>query len=88
MLKGCKKQMIVLRGTGSEIFDVAYFILKNGIKPEDHTAMLIEANRIIEENRINTKRPQNTRSALKSTLIFALGALLGAGLVLFSVILT
>ena len=89
MLKGCQKQMIVLRGTGSEIFEEAYFVLKK--VPDGSvgkSAMLLEANRIVEENRIGISRRKNTPDALKGLFFFIAGLLLGSGLVLFSVLLT
>lgn len=89
MLKGCKKQMIVLRGTGSEIFDEAYFVLKNGVNAETcGGAMLTEANRIVEENRTGVKKAARPLDAMKSALFFVCGTLLGAGIALLSVFLS
>ena len=50
--KGCQKRMIMLKNTGSEIFEEAYFILKELPKKPAVTEsdMVREANRIIEEN--------------------------------------
>ncbi len=92
MLKGCRKQMIVLHGTASEIFDEAYFILKKGSesKTEQHlregerTTMLLEANRILEENRIGGQVRGRGRYTLYYLLFFLCGIILGAG----SIILT
>ena len=34
MIKGCSRRMIVLKDTGSELFDEAYFMLKSGKLPK------------------------------------------------------
>ncbi len=94
MFKGCQKQMIVLRGTGSEIFDEAYFILKNGgrvregsLKKDsasERTAMLLEANRILEENRLcDNSRPRGYY-ALRYSVLFIIGFILGIGSILLA----
>ena len=51
-IKGCSRQMIVLNGTGSSMFETAYFIVKPDadIRPHTHSDLLREANRIVEEN--------------------------------------
>ncbi|MBE6538164.1 MAG: hypothetical protein E7671_01705 [Ruminococcaceae bacterium] len=94
MLKGCQKQMIVLRGTGSEIFDEAYFILKSNEKDrrgggrcysaEENAAMLFEANRILEENRFSRPSRPAGYYALRYTLFFTAGVLLGAAFILLT----
>ena len=50
--------------------------------------MLLEANRILEENRIGIPRRKSSSDAAKGLFFFIAGLLLGAGLVLFSVLLT
>lgn len=99
MLKGCRKQMIVLRGTGSEIFDEAYFILKSDAEKgkmganasarpskrfsgRDQTTMLLEANRILEENRIEDGLRSKSYYALRYMIFFASGLLVGIASVL------
>jgi hypothetical protein len=52
MIKGCSKRMIVLKNTGSDFFDEAYFVIKphrtiNSFRGEK--AFIDEANRIIKE---------------------------------------
>ncbi len=92
MLKGCQKQMVVLRGTGSEVFEEAYFILKNKIhlKNAGDTALLLEANKLLEENR--QAPPQNKRNQASANkrfgiIYFLLGLLLGVTLSLISFML-
>lgn len=98
MLKGCQKQMIVLRGTGSEIFDEAYFILKSNSEKnkkaggfyseQESAAMLFEANRILEENRFTSPVRSRGYYALRSALFFAAGLLIGASFILITLALT
>lgn len=50
--KGTQKKMIMLKNTGSEYFDEAYFIIKDGVARSDSECendMIKEANRIISE---------------------------------------
>ena len=52
MLKGCQKKIIVMKNTGSPIFEEAYFILSENAQ-RAHTSerdMISEANRIIRES--------------------------------------
>ena len=49
MVKGYKRQVVVLRGTERDSFTEAYFLLKeaNGEKP--HSDLVAEANRILAD---------------------------------------
>lgn len=77
MIRGAKKQMIVLNTGNSPYFDTAYFILKN--KPSrDKTAtgdILAEANRILCESAPQRPLPH---SRLASFRLFCAGVLCGA----------
>ena len=96
MFKGYQKQMIVLRGTGSEIFDEVHFILKKGgessnrygseqkYSRSEQSAMLLEANRIIEENRLGNKSRSQGYYAARYALLFTLGFILGAAFILLA----
>lgn len=51
MIKGCQRKIIVIRDTGSDFFDEAYFIIKDGgTIPAGDDDMIAEANRILERN--------------------------------------
>ena len=61
-MKGCQKRIIVMKNTGSNIFDEVYFILKdNAVRTSSMTEndMVSEASRIVMENLIiaGPKRP-------------------------------
>jgi len=83
--KGCQKRMIMLKNTGSEIFDEAYFILKEERVLKADTSendMVREAGRIINENLISAcykkGTPTYVRDKLKTLMWYAVGALSGA----------
>lgn len=55
-MSGYERKIILLKNTGSEIFDEAYFILKEkqGGEPSlSESEMIREANRIVSENLIS-----------------------------------
>lgn len=55
MLRGTRKQIILIKDTKSGIFDEAYFVLKpNGAESLSDSDMISEANRIIEANTTST----------------------------------
>lgn len=68
VMKGCQKRMIVIKNTGSNLFDEAYFILNdNAVRSQSISEhdMVGEAARIIAENMIISDRsdkPQKRRS--------------------------
>ena len=68
-MRGCQRKIIMLRGTDSEIFDEAYFLLRKDFDRErqDEDALLREAQRLVELN--TTRRRTKTRP---KWLLFAL----------------
>ena len=80
MIKGAKKQMIVIRTGDSRYFDEAYFVLRGdaGNKTARDTDILHEANRILSENHPTGARTL-PRRWLK-WLFFGIGCLCGAAL--------
>ncbi len=75
--KGCEKRMIMIKSTGSDLFEEAYFILNNkGKRTADRTDMVREANRII--SRAGLTEPQRPKRK-SSMLQFAIGFLSGVG---------
>lgn len=52
MLKGCQRKIIMLKNTGSNIFEEAYFVIRDSAL-RSHVSeadMIAEANRIIRDN--------------------------------------
>lgn len=69
MIKGCTKKMVLLKDTGSDFFEEAYFILKTdspfgALRSERD--FVAEANRIIAESRTDGQRatPQSPRKRI------------------------
>ncbi len=76
MLKGCQKNVIILRGTDSEIFEEAFFILKRDVELDGklrESDMITEAKRILEANA--TGRPAGRGKNIRGAMIcFSVGA--------------
>ena len=80
MVKGCQRQIVLLRGTGSELFEEAYFILKPEKANLSQTRMITEANRIIEENTLQKKRTfKSSDDSRRGRFFFFLLGLLSGG---------
>ncbi|MBQ3183888.1 MAG: hypothetical protein IJB24_07795 [Clostridia bacterium] len=75
--KGCEKRMIMLKNTGSELFEEAYFIINNKRSSQASTYdMIKEANRIVAENDII---PQIKEKQKKPIFFYILGIFSGMG---------
>ena len=85
MIKGARKQMIVVRTGDSRFFDEAYFVLREDLKKEKQksTDILSEANRILAE--IAPELSPAHKKKNKQWIFFGVGGLCGAVL---SVIVT
>lgn len=84
VIKGIQKNMVVVKNTGSRIFEEAYFILREKAdssgKKQD---MVTEANRIIAANTLSpekalTARRERKKERRRRLLFFFLGILAGA----------
>ena len=49
-MRGYQKRVIFLKHTGSRIFDEAYFVVSPSAEKSSENDMVLEANRIIEDN--------------------------------------
>ena len=85
MIKGARKEMIVVRTGNSRYFDEAYFVLREDAqkKKRKSTDILSEANRILAE--ISPDPSPVFKKSGREWLFFLIGSLCGAGL---SIILT
>ena len=73
-MRGCERKIIMLKGTNSEIFDEAYFLIRRDFKEEKGAEIVREAQRIVD---MNTTR-RRARSKRKSERIaFAVGVFVG-----------
>ena len=81
-MKGTQKKMLLLKNTGSELFEEAYFILKDRFPAVavSESEMIREANRIVSENLISGYFDSGKkRKRLTPLQTFLLGLALGAG---------
>ena len=81
MLSGCKRNMIVLRGTGSDLFEEAYFVVREEAERRSETDMLAEAERIINKNR-SSRSNEMKKARLFSLFSFLFGLFCGVFLLL------
>ena len=79
-MAGCRRQVVFLRGTESQFFDEAYFIVKEkageGAKERD---ILEEANRIVRDCYRDLERRSRPRGFVRYVLPAVIGAAIGAG---------
>ena len=87
MIKGARKQMIVVRTGSSRYFDEAYFVLRENVQKEKQksTDILGEANRILAEMIPNPSASQKPK--VGRWLFFAAGGICGAALSILGAIL-
>ncbi|MBQ2766667.1 MAG: hypothetical protein IJF49_01150 [Clostridia bacterium] len=80
MVKGCQRRIILLRGTGSGMFEEAYFILKPEKAHLPEQMMIAEANRIVEQNLLRGGRRERSTPQKPSgkLLAFLLGLMSGS----------
>ncbi len=79
MVKGAKRNMIVLRDTDSALYEEAYFLLREDLDEPipAQTALIEEANRIVCDNLITASLARSPRKARKTDgLIWYLTGLL------------
>ena len=90
MIKGCRKNMIAVKGEEKDIFETAYFILKDSCSeinmPESN--ILLEAEKIREKSLLNNenlsssekkrKNKDSEKKSSRSLLPFAAGATVGS----------
>ena len=99
MIKGCKKNVVYVRNTDSELFEEAYFILSDDFEqsPTSEPDMLAEANRIIARTPVASyfglcpdvqkKKRSDPRPAFSRGLWFIAGALFSSAIALMISIL-
>ena len=86
MIKGISRKMFVLKDTKSDIFEEAYFVIKERVDEKNtasDTDMVAEANRIIDENDIFIKEKYTEKkpslapfSAFMAGIFFAVAVIM------------
>ncbi len=86
MIKGCQRKVIVVKGEEENMFEYAYFVLKNDLKYDRlcEGDMVSEANKIIEasddtrERKIKSKSKNKDKNGKKIIIPFSVGAAVGS----------
>lgn len=95
MLRGAKKNMIVVRTRDSHMFEEAYFVMRREAQTaaEDDLSILWEANRILENATASTRREpvshrrSTDRPYWRNLIWFGAGMLSGGGTVVLCLLL-
>lgn len=77
MLKGYQKRVVILKNTGSKMFEEAQFVLKEDYSRASDFDIVSEATRLINDTAIRVEKPPR-RKKVSEILPFSLGILLGA----------
>lgn len=73
-MRGCQRKIILLKGTDSQIFDEAYFLLRRESEDRGQEEIVREAQRIIDRNTTRRRRHHLSR---RDVIAFAIGAVCG-----------
>lgn len=76
-MRGCQRQIIWLKGTDSQIFDEAYFLLRRSAENRGKEEIVREAQRIVDRN---TTRRRRGKLTARDAWSFFVGLLLGVAL--------
>ncbi len=76
-MRGYQKRVIFLKHTGSRLFDEAYFVVSPASEGATEGDMVLEANRIIEDN-IKSARPEKGQKKKMYLYPFLLGTAVSA----------
>ena len=79
-MRGYKKKVILIKNTGSDMFEEAFFVLKSDNKEEKRQInltrdMVYEANRVIDEKVVDDRK-RKSAVILASIISFLSGALI------------
>ena len=78
MLKGCQKQLVVLKTGENSVFESAWFVLREACNHVAYDDMIAEANRIVAGGL--SQKYMRRRRFRGGVFWMLLGALLGGGL--------
>ncbi len=84
MLKGCQREMVVVKGDSDSVFESAYFLLKKSHSPKSSKKEdIVEcANSIINENSFASLKKRRFKTALLGVACFLFGVVFTLTLVL------
>ena len=84
MIKGCQKKIIFLKNTGCDLFEEAYFIVKDGSIDKGESDIVLEATKIVNNIKSSESLPMRKSFWKQGYVLFILGAMLGFGISLLS----
>ena len=88
MLKGCQKSVIFVKGKENELFEEAYFVMKDTERAHSTADIIAEARRIIETEDMSASPVSVKLNRKKKLICFCIGALvtclLWAGAMIFN----
>lgn len=73
-MRGCERKIILLKGTESQMFDEAYFLVRRDFEKRGKEEFLREAERIVDRNTTRFRSGERWWRLIS----FAVGFLLGA----------
>ena len=80
MIKGCHKNIVFLKDTGSDLFEEAYFILKPNARDKKNADIISEATKIV--NSLDDGNKKKGRWKIGKLVSFFVGAIIGSGIML------
>ncbi len=88
VLKGCQKNVILIKGRESELFEEAYFIMKETERAHTSADIVAEARRIIEKQDMSAAPVSVKLNRKKKLVCFSVGMLVacllwGAGMLFY-----
>ena len=81
MIKGTQRQMVMVRTSESESFEMAYFVVRSGVGAEkSEKSMIDEANSIVSSviGGSSAAKREKRKRAFRRILVFSVGAIFGA----------
>ena len=86
-MRGYQKKVLFMKNTGSDLFEEAYFILKEGRVASKEADIVEEARRIVKENEYSAHPPGAKEARCSYFLIFAAGFALCLAITLVAAII-
>ncbi len=75
-MRGCERKIILLKGTESQMFDEAYFLVRRGFEQHSSDEIVREAERIINRNTTRKRVTADARTLAYLAIGMALGVLM------------
>ncbi len=85
-MRGYQKRVVFLKNTGSDVFEEAYFILREDTPKSGADDIVFEAQRIVKENTAEKEKRSRTPRTAEKLLLFGAG-FFSAGLISLLIVL-